>query len=191
MHRVGKSLTHNQPDSSFGSTSLGHINFGSISIGFGFAIVEQNLAEFWLKYCQISSDLVGANEIWPIFPYIYKYRAKILMDMAEIYLSDRLKGSNLPILAEFVISSEGRTAHRAGWVRRFLRQPTRNWNQRSWVLVLATRVRPWPSFGWAVSGENDQVLGSLVGSGGSWTALIISIIHFTFLLRPHFETSTI
>ncbi|KAL0016159.1 hypothetical protein SO802_003228 [Lithocarpus litseifolius] len=54
-----------------------------------FAVVERNLVEFWSKYCRISSDLVGSNEISPIFPYIYKDRAKILMDLAEICLYRR------------------------------------------------------------------------------------------------------
>ena len=49
--QVGKSLTHNWPGSSFGSVGSGRISFGSISVGFGFAGVEQNLAGFWLKYC--------------------------------------------------------------------------------------------------------------------------------------------
>ena len=82
-----KSLTRNWPGSCFGSTGSGCISFGSISVGFRFAGVEQNLPGFWLKYCLISLDLVGSNEIWPIFPYIYKYRAEILMDLAEICLS--------------------------------------------------------------------------------------------------------
>ena len=61
--QVGKSLTYNRPDSSFGFVGSGCIGFGSISVGFGFAGVEQNLAGFWLKYCWISSNLVGSNKI--------------------------------------------------------------------------------------------------------------------------------
>ena len=61
--RVGKILTRNRPGLSFGSVGSGRIGFESISIGFGFAGVEQNLAGFWLKYCWTSSDLVGSNKI--------------------------------------------------------------------------------------------------------------------------------
>ena len=86
MHRVGKSLIHNRPVQSFGSASSGHIDFGSILVGFGFARVERNLVEFWPKYCRISPNLVGSNEIWPIFSYICKNRAEILMYLAEICL---------------------------------------------------------------------------------------------------------
>ena len=57
MHRVGKSLTRNQPSSSFRFSGSGRIGFESILVGFGFAGVELNLAEFWPKYCQIWSDL--------------------------------------------------------------------------------------------------------------------------------------
>ena len=94
---MGKSLTCNRPSSSFGSTGSGCIDFGSISVGFRFAEVEQNLARFCLRYCRISLDLVGSNKILLIFTYIYKYRAEILMDLAKIYLSDKLKGLDLPV----------------------------------------------------------------------------------------------
>ena len=57
------------------------------------------------------------------------------MDLTKIYLSDRLKGLDLSVLAKFVISDKGRTAHWAGQVCQFLRQPTRNSNQ--WPQVLA------------------------------------------------------
>ena len=136
--QVGKSLTRNRPGLSSGSIGSGHISFGSISVGFGFVGVEQNLARFWLKYCWISSDLVGSNKIQLIFPYIYKYRAEILMDLAEIYLSDRLKGLDLPFLVEFVISDEGRKTHWVGQVCQFLKQPTRNSNR--WSRVLRRRL---------------------------------------------------
>ena len=46
---------------------------------------------------EILSDLVGSNKILLIFTYIYKYRAEILMDLAKIYLSDKLKGLDLPV----------------------------------------------------------------------------------------------
>ena len=112
--RVGKSLTHNQLGSSFRSVGSGRIGFESISVGFGFARVEQNLAGFWLKYCRISSDLVGSNKIQLIFPYIYKYRAKILMDLAEIYLSDRLKGFDLPVFGRVCDFRRGKNSSLGG-----------------------------------------------------------------------------
>ena len=60
------------------------------------------------------------------------------MDLAEIYLSDRLKGLDLPFLVEFVISDEGRTTHWAGQVCQFLKQPTHNSNR--WSRVLRRRL---------------------------------------------------
>ena len=62
MDLGGESLTRNQPSSSFRSCSSGRISFESISVGFEFAGMEQNLAGFWLKYCWISSDLVESNK---------------------------------------------------------------------------------------------------------------------------------
>ena len=112
--QVGKSLTRNRPGSSFGSVGSGRIGFESISIGFGFAGVEQNLAEFWLKNCWISSDLVGSNKIQPIFPYIYKYQAEIQMDLAEIYLSDRLKGLDLLVFGRVCDFQRGKNSSLGG-----------------------------------------------------------------------------
>ena len=60
------------------------------------------------------------------------------MDLAEIYLSDRLKGLDLPFLVEFVISDEGRKTHWVGQVCQFLKQPTRNSNR--WSRVLRRRL---------------------------------------------------
>ena len=97
MHRVGESLTRNRPSQSFRSAGSGRIGFGSVSVGFGFAKVERNLAGFWPKYGQISSNLVKSNKIWPIFSYNYKYRVEILMDLAKICLSYRLKGLDLSV----------------------------------------------------------------------------------------------
>ena len=111
---MGKSLTHNQLGSSFRSVGSGRIGFESISVGFGFARVEQNLAGFWLKYCRISPDLVGSNKIYPIFPCIYKYRAKILMDLAEIHLSDRLKGFDLPVFGRVCDFRRGKNSSLGG-----------------------------------------------------------------------------
>ena len=92
----GKILTRNRPDQSFGSTGLGRIDFGSISVGFGsisvgfgFIGMERNLARFWPKYGRISSNLVKSNKLWPIFSYIYKDRVEILMDLAKICLYRR------------------------------------------------------------------------------------------------------
>ena len=107
---MGKSLTRNRPGSSLGSVGSGRIDFGSISIGFGFAGVEQNLAGFWLKYCWTSSDLVR----FEIFPYIYKYRAEILMDLAEIYLFDRLKGLDLPVFGRVCDFCRGKNSSLGG-----------------------------------------------------------------------------
>ena len=73
---------------------------------------------------------------------------------------------------KLVISNKGRIAHRAGQVRQFLRQLTRNLNRWPRVLLPATRVRPKPSFDRAVSGEDDRVPGSISGPTGSWTALL-------------------
>jgi len=76
--------------------------------------VEQNLAGFWLKYCQISSDLVRSNKIWPIFPYIYKYQAKILMDLAEVCLSYGLKGLDLSVFGQVCDFRQGKNSSSCG-----------------------------------------------------------------------------
>ena len=73
-----------------------------------------------------------------------------------------------------MISDEGRTAHRVGQVRQFLRQLTCNSNRQSQVHAPATCVRPIPSFDQAISGEDDRVPGDLLGPGGSWTALVMN-----------------
>jgi len=82
-------------------------------------------------------------------------------------------------LAEFFISNKGRIAHRAGWVRQFLKQPTRNSTRWFRVLTSATRIRLKPSFDRVVSGEDDRVSdeddrvsGGLSDLGGSWIALV-------------------
>ena len=71
---------------------------------------------------------------------------------------------------KLMISDEGRTTHRAGRVRRFLRQLTRNSNCCSQVHAPTTRIQLKPSFDQAVSGEDDRVPGSLSSLGGSWIA---------------------
>ena len=79
--------------------------------------VRQSGAKFgriWLKYCRISSDLVGSNKIKPIFPCIYKYRAKILMDLVEIYLSDGLKGFDLPVFGRVCDFRRGKNSSLGG-----------------------------------------------------------------------------
>ena len=73
-----------------------------------------------------------------------------------------------------MISDEGRTAHRVGQVRQFLKQLTCNSNQHSQVHAPVTRVRPKASFNQAVLGEDDQVPGDLLGLGGSWTTLVMN-----------------
>ena len=78
---------------------------------------------------------------------------------------------------KLVIFDEGRTAYRAGWVRQFLRQLTRNSNRWPQVLLPVTRVRPKPSFDRVFSGEDDWFLGGFSGSGGSWTTLHTIISH--------------
>ena len=64
---------------SFGSAKLGLVGFGCISGSFKFAIGGGNLARFWPKSSQISTNLAESIKIWPIFLHI-------LRDLAEISL---------------------------------------------------------------------------------------------------------
>ena len=79
MTRVGEIKTHNRLVWSFGSAKLGLVGFGCISGSFKFAIGGGNLARFWPKSSQISTNLAESIKIWPIFLHI-------LRDLAEISL---------------------------------------------------------------------------------------------------------
>ena len=86
---------------------------------FGSYRFRVHIDRFWVRWSGAKSGRILAEILldlirFEIFPYIYKYRAEILMDLAEIYLFDRLKGLDLSVFGRVCDFCRGKNSSLGG-----------------------------------------------------------------------------
>ena len=188
MTRVGEIKTHNRLVWSFGSAKLGLVGFGCISGSFKFAIGGGNLARFWPKSSQISTNLAESIKIWPIFLHILRDLAEISLylsrsshyisgflnlDLLVFHRNTRLEPRS-HYICQWMFTLGGLrshyicrwSSHQAGQVLRFLKQS--NWDSNQSCRRSQPNHRPDRA---VIRSEIIRPVG-FVELGGCWITLI-------------------